>query len=118
MIFSTLVLTTWDIWIRVLRHRRVRQTKWLSIRGNLFDPKQMRPLPHNVPGPDNDLNEKIDAYVQRAIGDERACIYAFGERWGPETGQKIKYFDFKPGLAFTRLWPGELGFMYIYCNFK
>jgi uncharacterized protein YukJ len=67
------------------------------IRGNLFDPKQMRPLPHNIPGPDNDLNEKIDAYVQRAIGDERASIYAFGERWGPEAGKKDKYFGFKPG---------------------
>jgi uncharacterized protein YukJ len=67
------------------------------IRGNLFDPKQMRPLPHNVPGPDNDLNEKIDGYVQRAIGDERASIYAFGERWGPEDNVKDKYFGFKPG---------------------
>ncbi len=67
------------------------------IRGNLFDARQMRPLPHNVPGPDNDLNEKIDAYVQRAIGDEGASIYAFGERWGPETGIKDKYFGFKPG---------------------
>ncbi len=67
------------------------------IRGNLFDPSQMRPLPHNIPGPDNDLNEKIDAYVQRAIGDERASIYAFGERWGPEDGKKDKYFGFQPG---------------------
>ena len=67
------------------------------IRGNLFDAKLMRPLPHNVPGPDNDLNEKIDAYVQRAIGDERASVYAFGERWGPENGVKDKYFGFLPG---------------------
>ncbi|MGR8980806.1 MAG: DUF2278 family protein [Gammaproteobacteria bacterium] len=67
------------------------------IRGNLFDPGQMRPLPHNVPGPDNDLNEKIDAYVQRAIGDERASIFAFGERWGPEHDKKDKYFGFLPG---------------------
>lgn len=67
------------------------------IRGNLFDPRQMRPLPYNIPGPDNDLNEKIDAYVQRAIGDERASIYAFGERWGPEDGLKDRYFGFKPG---------------------
>jgi len=67
------------------------------IRGNLFDPRQLRPLPHNIPGPDNDLNEKIDAYVQRAIGDERARIYAFGERWGPEKDKKDKYFGFKPG---------------------
>lgn len=67
------------------------------IRNNLFDPTQMHPLPHNIPGPDNDLNEKIDAYVQRAIGDERASIYAFGERWGPEAGVKDKYFGFLPG---------------------
>jgi len=67
------------------------------IRGNLFDPNQMRPLPHNIPGPDNDLNEKIDTYVQRAIGDEYATIYAFGERWGPENGAKDKYFGFRPG---------------------
>lgn len=67
------------------------------IRGNLFDAKRMRPLPHNIPGPDNDLNEKIDAYVQRAIGDEHASVYAFGERWGPEDGKKDKYFGFLPG---------------------
>lgn len=67
------------------------------IRGNLFDPGHLRPLPHNIPGPDNDLNEKIDAYVLRAIGDERASIYAFGERWGPEPGTKDKYFGFLPG---------------------
>ncbi|SFI39122.1 YukJ family protein [Nitrosomonas sp. Nm34] len=67
------------------------------IRGNLFDPGQMRPLPHNIPGTDNDLNEKIDAYVQRAIGDERASVYAFGERWGPEAKIKDQYFGFLPG---------------------
>lgn len=67
------------------------------IRGNLFDHTLMKPLPHNIPGPDNDLNEKIDAYVQRAIGDERASVYAFGERWGPEAGIKDKYFGFLPG---------------------
>ena len=67
------------------------------IRGNLFDAKQMHPLPHDIPGPDNDLNEKIDAYIQRAISDEDATIYAFGERWGPEANKKDKYFGFLPG---------------------
>ncbi len=32
------------------------------IRANLFDPQHMKPLPHDIPGPDNDLNEKINAY--------------------------------------------------------
>lgn len=67
------------------------------IRGNLFDRAAMRPLPHNVPGPDNDLNEKIAAFVSRAIQDEHATIYAFGERWGPEPGRSDKHFGFLPG---------------------
>lgn len=67
------------------------------IRTNLFDPRKLVPLPLNVPGADNDLNEKIDHYVQRALSDEEATIYAFGERWGPEPGLKDKIFGFLPG---------------------
>jgi uncharacterized protein YukJ len=67
------------------------------IRANLFDRSDMRPLAHDIPGPDNDLNDKINAYVQRAIADEFAEIFAFGERWGPEPHTKDKYFGFLPG---------------------
>ncbi|MBP7616734.1 MAG: YukJ family protein [Steroidobacteraceae bacterium] len=67
------------------------------IRGNLFDRAKMRPLPFSVPGFDNDLNEKIDRIMQRAVADEAALVYAFGERWGPEPGVKDKYFGFLPG---------------------
>lgn len=67
------------------------------IRTNLFDPRKMVPLPINVPGPDNDLNEKLDHYVQRAMSDEDARVYAFGQRWGPEAGKKDAYFGFLPG---------------------
>ena len=67
------------------------------IRGNLFDPAEMRKLPHSVPGPDNDLNEKIDAVMSRAQADETVLVYAFGERWGPEADRKDKYFGFLPG---------------------
>jgi len=67
------------------------------IRGNLFNPSKMIPLPHDIPGPDNDLNDKINYFVERAIGDSDAMIYAFGERWGPEQNIKDKYFGFKPG---------------------
>ncbi len=66
------------------------------IRGNLLDLNRMRALPCNVPGRDNDLNEAIDKHVQRAMADESASIYAFGERWGPETARD-KYFGFQPG---------------------
>src|SRR5688572_721527 len=67
------------------------------IRGNLFDRAKMRPLPFNVPGFDNDLNEKLDRVMQRAVADENALVYAFGERWGPEPATKDKYFGFLPG---------------------
>lgn len=67
------------------------------IRGNLFDPARMRPLPFNVPGPDNDLNEALDSIVRPALGDEDALVYAFGERWGPERTTKDKIFGFLPG---------------------
>ncbi len=67
------------------------------LRANLFRPELMVPLPFDVPGPDNDLNEKIDFHVQRALAEEEAMIYAFGERWGPEPDLRDKYFGFKPG---------------------
>jgi uncharacterized protein YukJ len=67
------------------------------IRTNLFDPRMLVPLPFNLPGPDNDLNDKIDHYIQRALADEDALLYAFGERWGPEQGMKDKIFGFLPG---------------------
>jgi len=66
------------------------------IRGNLFRREDVRVLPPNLPGPDNDLNERIDHYVQRAMGDEDSLLYVFGQRWGPET-QRDKIFGFKPG---------------------
>ena len=66
------------------------------IRGNLFDITQMKPLPFNVPGRDNDLNDLIDLYIQRAIASSDAVLYAFGESWGPED-KEDKIFHFQPG---------------------
>ncbi|MGA8055710.1 MAG: DUF2278 family protein [Burkholderiales bacterium] len=67
------------------------------IRGNLFDRSEMRLLPHNVPGPDNDLSDRIEHYVKRAINEPGALVFAFGQRWGPEQGQRDKIFGFQPG---------------------
>ena len=38
------------------------------IRGNLFDPKLMRPLPPDVSGPDNDLADSLDHYATASDG--------------------------------------------------
>lgn len=66
------------------------------IRGNLFDRQAMRVLPPHVQGPDNDLADLLDRYVQRAITDPDARLYAFGERWGPEPAAD-PIFGFSPG---------------------
>jgi uncharacterized protein YukJ len=65
------------------------------IRGNLFDNRQMQILPAELPGADNDLNEKISKYVQWALSMNDALIYVFGASWGPEE-QADPYFDFEP----------------------
>lgn len=67
------------------------------IRGNLFDRSEMRLLPHNMPGPDNDLSDRIEHYVRRAVTEPGALVFAFGQRWGPEQGQRDKIFGFQPG---------------------
>lgn len=67
------------------------------IRGNLFDVKDMKPLPFEVEGPENDLNELLDVYIQRAISERDAVLYAFGEKWGPEKNIPDKIFHFLPG---------------------
>lgn len=67
------------------------------IRGNLFDRMEMVPLAFDIPGLDNDLNEKIDHYIRRAMEVEDAVIYAFGDVWGPEESKPDKIFGFLPG---------------------
>jgi len=67
------------------------------IRGNLFDPAAMRPLPADATGPDNDLANLLDHYVSRATGDPTIVAYVFGQRWGPEAAVPDKVFGFRPG---------------------
>jgi uncharacterized protein YukJ len=69
------------------------------IRGNLFNRDDFVKLPFDVAGPDNDLNEKLLHYVKRAIADDQATAFAFGERWGPvdpNISPKDKIFDLVP----------------------
>lgn len=65
------------------------------IRGNLADPRLFVPLPASLPGPDNDLNEKLNHYIQRAMADADSVVYAFGETWSEPARDKV--FGFQPG---------------------
>jgi uncharacterized protein YukJ len=67
------------------------------IRGNLFDRQRLRTLPHDLPGPDNDLSDRVEYYVGRAREEQGSEVYAFGEPWGPEEDQRDKVFGFVPG---------------------
>lgn len=49
------------------------------IRSNLFDATQMKPVPADLPGRENDVNDLIDFFIQEAIGNSNVDIYAFGE---------------------------------------
>ncbi len=66
------------------------------LRANVVTREQMRPVPPDAEGPNNDLADFLDHYVHRAQQDPTATAYIYGEPWGPEdTPDKI--FGFQPG---------------------
>lgn len=68
------------------------------IRANILTREQMRPVPPDAEGPNNDLADFLDHYVRRAQHDPTATAYLYGEPWGPEdTPDKI--FGFTPGAG-------------------
>jgi len=66
------------------------------VRSGLVRRGEMRSLAHDVPGADNDLNEKLDALIRHAIDDPDVGICVFGSRWGPER-ERDQVFRFSPG---------------------
>lgn len=67
------------------------------VRNHWFKPSAMKEVPPDAPGVDNDLKDKLESAVVKAVDLEGSTIYAFGEKWGPETDKKDKYFKFLPG---------------------
>lgn len=61
------------------------------IRSNLFDISDMKPLPSRASGNNDDLNDRLDFFVQQAINDASAVVYAFGQHWKDANGAD-KYF--------------------------
>jgi uncharacterized protein YukJ len=68
------------------------------VREPLFDRTQMKSLPANVPGQNNDLEDMVDQYIATATKSAGAMIYAFGARFGPQAGAD-KSFGFSPELG-------------------
>ena len=52
------------------------------IRGNLFNTSLMVPLPYDISGPDNDLNELVQKYVAKAIAMESSTILCLWRKMG------------------------------------
>jgi uncharacterized protein YukJ len=67
------------------------------VRSGWFKPSAMKAVPPDVPGADNDLKDKMEGAVVKAMGLPGSLVYAFGEKWGPEKTVKDRYFRFLPG---------------------
>ncbi len=67
------------------------------VRGGLFEPRDLRLLPPDLPGHANDLNDLLASHVEPAIRDEAAEVFAFGMAWGPSPQDKDPVFLFRPG---------------------
>ncbi len=56
----------------------------------------------NLPRPDNDLNERLDYYIQRAVTNNNSELYAFGYFWCPNMYEEKyldRYFGFFPAIG-------------------
>jgi len=69
------------------------------IRRNLFDTSEMIPLPSNATGDNNDLNDRLDFFVQQAIHDSNAMIYAFGQHWKDASAADKYFSEIKPSTG-------------------
>lgn len=64
--------------------------------GGLFERTDLRVLPAERPGENNDLKDLFDLRIRQAIERPEARIYAYGAKWGPEDAAD-QYFGFRPG---------------------
>jgi uncharacterized protein YukJ len=67
------------------------------VRGGIVKPGNMQPVPPDSEGVDNDLKDKLEDAVLKALAEPGSVVYALGERWGPERNRADQYFRFKPG---------------------
>ena len=51
------------------------------VRGGLVKPKSMKEVPPDAPGADNDVKDKLEDAVVKAMDQEGSVVYAFGAKW-------------------------------------
>lgn len=79
------------------------------IRGNLFDRAQMRHLPHDGPGANDDLQDIVGMWTSRAINDQAEC-FAFGTPWEPGSPRPIdQQLDTDRGVHLIHMNQGSSG---------
>lgn len=66
-------------------------------RGGMVTRERMRAIPHDRPGANNDLNDRLDALIRYACDDPEVEVYAFGSAWGPDPTEPDEIFGFEPG---------------------
>ncbi|BCQ57296.1 DUF2278 family protein [Burkholderia gladioli] len=66
------------------------------VRGGLVDTSAMVPVPPDAPGQDNDLKDRLESAVVKAMSQAGSQVFAFGSKWGPED-KPDQYFKFVPG---------------------
>ncbi|KAL5003051.1 hypothetical protein BDV10DRAFT_201043 [Aspergillus recurvatus] len=57
------------------------------IRRSLFDTSTGRVLPHDIPGPNNDIIDVLEPRIKTAIG-QGATVHIFGERYDSQDGMR------------------------------
>lgn len=67
------------------------------VRGGMVSREQMRAIAHDLPGANNDLNDRLDALIHKACNDPDVEVCAFGSSWGPERLERDDVFRFLPG---------------------
>ena len=65
------------------------------IRGNLVNYRKMNTAPH-IDEQDNELADFVQLYIEKAIAQKDAVLYAFGQTWTGESKEDM-YFHFTPG---------------------
>lgn len=67
------------------------------VRGGMVARGQMRAIPHDRAGANNDLNDHLDALIREACDDPDVELFAYGSAWGPEPTEPDEVFGFEPG---------------------